>query len=379
MNEATSSAAFHNSDEALIVNFGGGVDSTAILVGLVRRFRAGDATARPALVIFADTGSELPATYDNVERVSAWLTIEGFPPVTVINRNNSGIKTRVKYTTIEGNMLANETLPGEAFGRGNCSCKWKHEPMDAFLFGGKRPARAGWLLDHGFTGKPIKLVGYDATEVASGKRAKNAAKTEDASGRYGFRYPLVEWNWSREDCEREIAAEGLVVPVKSACFFCPNQRPCELRAMAASDPALFLRALVIEEVARRGKNGLGIEGLWRRTRKADGRSGSWVTWAKAEGILAAAEQAAGVTLEELVQAAKPGLKTEPTEFTAAAPKAARTQPKPARARETVAALVSRLVTENPGARFSEVVALAVESGANNNTARGALVRPKSAA
>lgn len=317
MKQATSNpSAFHPGPEALIVNFGGGVDSTAILVGLVQRVRAGDESARPAMVIFADTGSELPETYDNVERVSAWLSMNGFPTVSVINRNNCGIKTRVSYTTIEGNMLDNETLPGEAFGRGNCSCKWKHEPMDAYLFGGKRPARNGWLVDNGFSGKPMKLVGYDATEVKSGKRAKNAALTEDSTGRYDFRYPLVEWDWTREDCKTVIAAEGLIVPVKSACFFCPNQRPCELRTMAANNPELFLRALVIEEVARRGKNGLKIEGLWRRTRKADGRSGSWVQWAKDEGLLVVAELVTETTLEDLVQAARPGLKLEATEVVA---------------------------------------------------------------
>ena len=161
----------------------------------------------------------------------------------------------------------------------------------------------------------MKLVGYDATEVKSGKRAKNAALTEDSTGRYNFRYPLVEWDWSREDCKAVIASEGLIVPVKSACFFCPNQSTCELRTMSADNPELFLRALLIEEVAFHGKHaqkrrdeGLKVQtGLWRRDRKSDGRSGSWVVWAQDENLLADAELRAGTTLAELFAAAKPEL------------------------------------------------------------------------
>lgn len=287
----------------LVVNFGGGVDSTAILVGLVQRHRAGDASARPDLVLFADTGSELPETYENVVRVSAWLELNGFPPVTVVSRGSEIASRTATYTTLEGNCLANQTLPGEAFGRGNCSCKWKHEPMDRYLHGSRRPARAGWLERNGYAGrKPVKLVGYDADEVLGGKRAKNAQVTEDDGARY--RYPLVEWGWTRERCLEVIRSEGLPAPVKSACFFCPNQRPCELRSMAAAHPALFLRALAVEEVARRGRHGLrNVEGLWRRTRKSDGRPGSWVEWARQEELLELAELRAGHTLESLVRSA----------------------------------------------------------------------------
>lgn len=299
--------AFHtNPESALIVNFGGGVDSTAILVGLVRRFRAGDATARPDLVLFADTGSEIPGTYQNVARVSAWLEANGFPGVTTVSRPQN-IRGRVGYRTLEENCIENETLPSEAFGRGACSCKWKHEPMDAFLFGRKRPAVAGWLEIHGFAAsKPTKLIGYDATETQSGKRGKWAKVDEDEAARY--RFPLVEWGWTRARCLEEIAAEGLELPPKSACFFCPNQQVGELETIADESPELFLRALVLEEVARRGRHGLtSIEGLWRRTRKADGRPGSWVEWARETGRLEAAERATGRTLEEAIAEVKPDL------------------------------------------------------------------------
>lgn len=268
----------------MVLNFGAGVDSTAIMVGLARLVTAGDDSARPDLILFADTGDELPETYENVVRMDEWCQGVFGLGVTTVSRVTE-IRGRVGYRSLSENCIVNETLPSEAFGRGACSIKWKHEAMDAFLYGRKRPYRMGWMERNGWVGvKPIKLIGYDATECAKGKRGKWAKVSEDKVAR--FRFPLVEWSWTRPDCIAAIAAAGLIVPVKSACFMCPNQTEPELRAMAAGNADLFLRALAIEEIARRGKHGLRkIEGLWRRTRKMDARPGSWVEWARREGLV----------------------------------------------------------------------------------------------
>jgi len=296
---------FRNADDSapMILNFGGGVDSTAILIGLSHLYAAGDKTARPDLILFADTGDELPETYENVNRMNAWCATVGFPEVTIVSRPNN-IPGRVGYKSLSENCVTNETLPSEAFGRGACAGKWKHDPMDAFLFGRKRPYRMGWMEANGHACKPVKLIGYNATEAATGKRGKHAKNTEDKIAR--FRYPLIEWNWTRQDCVDAIAAEGLPTVIKSACSMCPNQSEAELRTMAKINPSQFLRALAIEEIAKRGKHGLTkLEGLWRRTRKSDGRSGSWVQWAKDENLLDDVEKAAAITLEALIAELKP--------------------------------------------------------------------------
>tara|TARA_S200002703_G_scaffold158798_1_gene170144 strand:+ start:2191 stop:3129 length:939 start_codon:yes stop_codon:yes gene_type:complete len=304
-------------DGPMVVNFGGGVDSTAILVGLARLYRMGDDTAKPDLILFADTGDELPETYENVRRVSEWCEATFGIPVTIASRPNN-IPGRVGYKSLSENCITNETLPSEAFGRGACSLKWKHEPMDAFLHGRKRPLREGWLQAQGYEPgiKPLRLIGYDATETQKGKRKKNSEIGEDSTNFY--RYPLVEWGWSREECERAIAVEGLPKVIKSACFMCPNQTEGELLTMANDNPKLFLRALAIEEIAKSGKHGLRFEGLWRRTRKSDGRPGSWFAWASQTvldsgiSVLATAELLAGYRLDELLHILKPELFAAPT-------------------------------------------------------------------
>lgn len=62
----------------LVVAYGMGVDSTAMLVGLHQR------GVRPDLILFADTGGEKPETYAYLPIIQAWLERVGFPPVVVV-------------------------------------------------------------------------------------------------------------------------------------------------------------------------------------------------------------------------------------------------------------------------------------------------------
>ena len=48
-----------------IVAYGGGTNSTALLVGLLEQ------KEKPDLILFADTGGEKPHTYEHINKVSA--------------------------------------------------------------------------------------------------------------------------------------------------------------------------------------------------------------------------------------------------------------------------------------------------------------------
>jgi len=50
-----------------IVAFGGGVDSTAMILGLIEKNEPID------LILFADTGAERPTTYEHIENFSNYL------------------------------------------------------------------------------------------------------------------------------------------------------------------------------------------------------------------------------------------------------------------------------------------------------------------
>src|SRR5262249_21388167 len=105
---------------------------------------------------------------------------------------------------------------------------------------------------------------------------------------YAFLYPLQLWGWCRERCKEEIAKEGLPVPPKSACFFCPASKPWEIREL----PKEKLRRIVLME-ARAEPRLRTIQGLWgngcKGTRGAEKRPGRMTDFILAEGLLPPAE------------------------------------------------------------------------------------------
>ena len=67
-------------------------------------------------------------------------------------------------------------------------------------------------------------------------------------------YPLLDLGLHRGDCKKLIAAAGLPVPGKSACFFCPFHDAEAWRAQATHEPELFAKSVHLEDTlnARRG-------------------------------------------------------------------------------------------------------------------------------
>lgn len=66
------------------------------------------------------------------------------------------------------------------------------------------------------------VLGYNKDEEKRIAEAKNY----DTNGRIGI-YPLLEWGWSREDCENYIEKTIGVRIGKSACLWCPFARTTE--------------------------------------------------------------------------------------------------------------------------------------------------------
>lgn len=263
------------SKEPLVLAYGLGRDSTAILVGWHQR------GIRPDHIVFADVGAEKQATYAYLDVIQPWLKKVGFPELTTVKY----VPKKAPYTTIEGNCCQNCTLPSEVFGRGACSIKWKQEPQNK------------WAKNHpdfqeifaSEDRKIIKAIGYEFNELGRKdkmERAKNKliekeneslakrnAKKQVANlardAHYDYRYPLIEWEWTLEQCIDEIQAAGLAVPPKSSCFFCPNIRPEEVRELTDEERGRIMRIEIMAEPYNQK-----VYGLWRRDRKRDGRPGS---------------------------------------------------------------------------------------------------------
>lgn len=223
-------------NEPVVVAFGGGVNSTALLVGLRDRGR------RPDLILFADTGGEKPETYAFLGVMEGWLAAAGFPPVTRVANDGA-------YPTLEAECLANHTLPSLAFGRRSCSDKYKRRPQDKYVAGWE-PARRAWAAGL----RVVKLLGIDAGE------SHRAVVADDA--RFRPEFPLLEWDWGRDECLAAIRGAGLPVPTKSACFYCPASTKREVLELAEAHPALFERAAAMERNA--APRLMAVKGLGRR-------------------------------------------------------------------------------------------------------------------
>jgi len=233
----------------LCVSYGMGVDSTAMLVGLQAR------GIRPDSITFADTGGEKRETYEYLPIIQAWCEYVGFPEIVVVRR----VRTkRAPYSTLEENCIVNKTLPGIAFGgRKSCSPKWKSEPMEKYR------ATLPMVRDAWKRGElAMVCIGYDAGP----KDARRPTIANDK--RYAYLYPLRVWGWDREECKRRILAAGLPVPMKSACWFCPANKPAEIAAMDDADHGIGDRIMAMEANAegrqqeRRDAGKKAILGLW---------------------------------------------------------------------------------------------------------------------
>lgn len=278
----------------LAVCFGAGVDSTAMLVALH------EAGLRPAVITFADTGGEKPETLAHVDAINGVLHTWGWPQIAVCRKVPLA---STGYADLYGNCVKNETLPSLAFGLKSCSLKWKTVPQDQFIRGksgpNAHPPHPVWIEAQRTGQRILKLIGYDAGR-ADLRRSKNLAPSD---AHFDYAYPLQTLGWTRPDCVRAItqALGATLVPLKSACTFCPASKPWELYWLAANHPALLEEALELERRALTGKHsrfdavrfGASWEAIVRSHGRFPsgtstvglGRSFSWNQWAWTNGVV----------------------------------------------------------------------------------------------
>lgn len=227
----------------MFVSYGGGVNSTAMLIGMHERGIVPDA------VQFSDTKGEKPETYFYARVVLAgWLSRAGFPPLTELCRTD-----RLHLDeSLEAECHRLGTLPSRAYGFGTCADKWKLDPMR-------------WWVKKRYGGQQvIRAVGFDAGEP---ERAKPYSDKHMVVW-----YPLIEWGWDRDACVAAIKRAGLPVPPKSACFFCPSSKKREVIQLGKRHPALLARAFAIEDsgmAKASDAKGLGRSFSWRALIAAD--------------------------------------------------------------------------------------------------------------
>lgn len=230
-----------------IVSFGGGTNSTAMIIGMYLHKIPID------LILFADTGAEQPHTYAFIETFNAWLEQHGLPKIQT-----------VFYTDKDGNRLTLEeecrrsgTMPSIVYGFKKCSIKHKITTQEKFC-NHNEACKEIWAAGE----RVHKYIGYDAGET---RRIQHAAPIDEADKKYEKHYPLYEWGWTRAECIRVIERTGLPRPGKSSCYFCPSMKKKEIEALWTDYPELFWRAVEIEQGAQAKSQtvkGLGRHWSW---------------------------------------------------------------------------------------------------------------------
>lgn len=214
------------------VSFGGGVQSTALLV------LAAQGRIDFPLFLMANVGddSEHPATLRYVREVAMpYAAANGIELVELAKTRRDGT-VETLYQAMTRADAPSPPIPvrhhqhGAPGGR-SCTVDYKIKVV------GKELKRRGASPDNPAT----VAVGFSTDEMHRANR-KRAQPWEVPA------YPLLDLGLSRSACQKVIADAGLPVPPKSACWFCPFHRPQTWAEMRRDEPVLFRRAVDLERL-----------------------------------------------------------------------------------------------------------------------------------
>lgn len=194
-----------------VLSFGGGLNSSALLVYLVKQCLPLD------LVLFADTGNEFPYTYDNVKYYCEWAGENGIEFRIVKSKYDKDLYTYSYDKKIVPSRMTRD-----------CTTKFKILPMRSYL--------------RNRYGKQQKFIQY------IGIAKEEAHRIRDSDVNYiQNSYPLIDAGIDREGCKTLLESYGLPIPEKSGCWFCPFTKNEEWLKLLDKNPDLFDRSMQLEE------------------------------------------------------------------------------------------------------------------------------------
>lgn len=229
-----------------VISFGGGVQSTAMIVLAAQ----GDIEPVDA-ALFANVGddSEHPASISYVRDVmKPWAEERGIPVHELKKVRRDGTEeTLYGRLTREGSrsLPIPVRMDNGAPGTRSCTAEFKIRVI------GK------WLKAHGASADdPAEVcIGISVDEI----HRANSKKVEPYERPV---YPLLDLGIDRSRCQSIIAKAGLPVPGKSSCYFCPFHRPTAWRDLAEQRPDLFERSAQLEELLNERRKMLGKDPVW---------------------------------------------------------------------------------------------------------------------
>lgn len=228
-----------------IFSNGGGVQSTAALVLSAR----GEIDF--PLHVFSDVGhdSENPATLDYLRNVAMpYAERHGIEFVITQRRLRDGTpETLMGRLTKEGSrsLPIPVRMSNGAPGRRSCTADFKIKVLSKFA-----KERGASRAEPAIVGLGISLDEFMRMRTDSGEAYQK------------LEYPLIDLRLTRDQCSAIIAREGLPVPPKSSCFFCPFHRPSVWARMRTEEPELFEQSAALEDLLNERRTMLGKDPVW---------------------------------------------------------------------------------------------------------------------
>jgi len=216
------------------VLMGGMGDDTAMMIAEL--YHRG---YEPDEIVFCDTGSEFPHTYEFIEHLKRWCEEKKWSKVVVLRKFDKFNQPLSIITMVEqGN-----TLPAAAFGSKSCSLRFKTETADKY-FNNHPKSWASWGVESkgkrlsAHTGQILRLVGINADEPQRAAKWKPEDKWIQA-------FPLFDWGIGEHESTL-VEQVGLYYPGKSSCVCCPHLSKNELIMLRDNYPDIFERVKNIE-------------------------------------------------------------------------------------------------------------------------------------
>ena len=213
-----------------VVSYGGGIQSTALVVLAMRERWAIDEIVHVDLM-----GAESPATREYVALFGDWLRREHGRDITIIERDLYGdMLARPGFTPVPWRGKYERFILSR-----QCTRQYKVAPLQRYLYGRYPGERIGLMLG-------ISVDEYHRMRDSSAARIEHV-------------YPLVDRRLTRWQCRDIIERAGLAVPSKSSCWFCPYRSISSQWALVRRYPYLRAMARALEdrinaERRRRGRD-----------------------------------------------------------------------------------------------------------------------------
>ena len=193
-----------------ILSYGGGLNSTALLIYLIKNKMPLD------MVIFSDTGDEHDYTYESVKFYKKYAEDHGIRFDIVKSTNNMSLYEYCYNKKITPSRMTR-----------NCTKNFKITPM-----------RQNITKVYGKRSPTVLYIGIAYEEIH---------RMKDSDVKYIKNvFPLCDAKIDRDGCTKILEDEGLPIPKKSGCWYCPFKKKQEWIDMMKNEPEQYNKAMRLE-------------------------------------------------------------------------------------------------------------------------------------